>query len=885
MTEDNTQDSQPPRPANWRQLQRSQTAGPSSTSRRRRRSSTEDGTGRPSKASRIAFSATPSEEPVPSIVSISSPVSADDPDGFDYFSQRELDAQQPQQLIVELQKKSDFDPSDYATQENTQSSGQSSQSIAELEEQDERNLLTSQLTRQTIPDSQEPSGQTWSQDQQPTDFALSSQAEWSEAQSQPPFESQFPVSVDQHPDDFSGERDSRNSIGGDCHLSERSDVADIPSHQLGQVASPSTASQDFNLTTPATKPHSAQSNSDQDFEAVPATSPVFFSQVDPAALFHLPESSVSGGSQLSPIKSAVAETPSEPKQDSASTWGLATNFAPESQDAQIFQINPFISHVEAFSDSHETTNAPLTLHPNASHTVSQHSEPLFTMEGQDASDSVNQTPQPSAVDELSQIFNLDNVMAEGTSSNPPESGEQPRESETSAASPGFRGHQEQHEPPATEHEPAGLQSEQTKSNHVSFSRDSAVAAMKNIVNAVFANPDPDLPASGTMMPDTGHNPDLGTVSLADISKQPDLNAHALPLMPSLLPHDRLSSAPVDSSGVSVPGGQPQQEEDSDDSSDGSQEPITLKHIITLPFQASLRPLYDDTLLESKREVTQFGAIFNSEEYVEPDKTLVQKIDQLFSRLHNICDYPPDAVGSVLENLPSDQLIKYCCDANPKFNFIYEILQGLIKETRVLIVARSTDLLNLLYRLTEALQIECVCDEIGKSKSEYASSIARVTLILPGQNVEEDDFDLVIGYDHSFGGSEIGKKLEPGIPEARSPLVLILVTTHSIEHIDLYISDELSPLERKNALLSGIVRSRQLVSDPDRGYPEPHELASLFLDYLNGQVEGVIWEPIPVPEEVMDIYLSSQSRSQMPIQGTPEPENARKRKLVSWSPHE
>ncbi|KAG8413639.1 hypothetical protein J3458_012708 [Metarhizium acridum] len=828
-----SQDSQPPRPSNWRQLQRSQTGGPSGASRRRRSPSDGVDTLRPVKVARVACSATPSEEPVPSIVSISSPDSLDDPDGLDSLTQQSLHAPRSQDLVVELGLKSDFDPSEYASQQNTHSSSQSSQSIAELEEQDERSLFASQLSRQTIPDSQEPSGQTWTQDKQVTSFAPSLQASqggisehepqiysWAQASSQPAGSNKEPpISPHQGSSNY---RDEEKS-----DLDQSND--NIPSHQPGQAEAQSlVASQDFDLRTPATKPQSVRSpQGNEDLAAIPTSSPVFLSQVVASEL-NLPSSSIS--SQESPHK----------KLTRAQSEG-------ESQDAQVLQIDPFVSHVRAFSVSHDTAHASPTSSPPQIESQPSPEPPFaIAMENHNAKDSANPTPQPSAVDELSQILNLDKVMAEGPSHPPEEhSAEHSAPAEIPATNQSLQDHYQQ--PSPSEHELAGPQ---------------------------------NLPASRTMMPDVLHNPqpELSTISLADISKQPDLAA-PLPLMPSLLAPDNLSSNATRSSGVSVPMGQPQQDqESSDDSGDGSQEPITLKHIITLPFQASLRPLYDDTLLQSKREVTQFGAIFNSEDYVEPDDTLVQKIDQVFSRLHNICDYPPDAVGSALEDLPSDQLIKYCYDANPKFNFIYELLQGLTQDTEVLIVARSTDLLRLLYRLTETLQINCVCEEIGKSKSGFTSSIARVTLILPGKNVEEDDFDIVIGYDHSYGGSEIGKKLEPEIPEARSPMVLILVTTHSIEHIDLYISDELTPLERKNALLSGIVRSRQLVSDPDRGYPEPHEIASLFLDYLNGQTEGIIWEPIPVPEEVMDIYLNSQSRSQMPVEGTPELETARKRKF-------
>jgi hypothetical protein len=478
-----------------------------------------------------------------------------------------------------------------------------------------------------------------------------------------------------------------------------SNGANIPSHQFGQEQSLSSRSQDFDLTTPATRAQSAQSppqGSDHP-AAVADSSPVFFSQIVAAAVEYFPETSVSSQCQESPLESAVVQTQSSAKHNSISTTSLGAGFAADSQDAQIPRFDPFVSHVEAFSGSHATTNAPLPSSPGASQTVSQRSPAsLFftTMENRDDNEQLNPTPNSSAVDELSQIFSMDRTVAEGSRPGRP-SAEHSAHSEIPPTSPHLHGRQQQQASLPAEHGSTGHQCEHIESNTPLHSQVSAVVSMRSIVDTIFASP--DIPASGTVMPGALHNPELSTVSLADISKQPDLIGPTLPLMPSLLAHDGHSSAAMMSSSVSLPMGQQHDEESNQDASEGSQELVKLKHTITLPFQASIRPLYDDTLLESKREVTQFGAIFNSEDYVEPDNTLVQKIDQVFSRLHNICDYPPDAVGSVLEDLPSDQLIKYCCDANPKFNFLYELLQGLTVETRVLIVARSTDLLRLLYR--------------------------------------------------------------------------------------------------------------------------------------------------------------------------------------------
>ncbi|QUC18497.1 uncharacterized protein UV8b_02738 [Ustilaginoidea virens] len=839
-----TQDSQPPRPSNWRQLsklQRVDAAGPSS-SPRSGLVVTDDQGNRPSQVHRVARRAASSEEPVPSIGSTPSADSLDCPEAFgsDCFAPWDLDAHRSQQLIVALQKNSDLDKSEYTSEYNTQSSGHTSQSVAELEDQDERALFASQLNHQIIPDSQEPSGQTWSVVIESTDHFAAPAGDESVSPSRLSVVALSPISQQDEP--FGADSTSL-ILGGEgsqhLHIQEALNGPDIPSNQFGQAQPTSLASRQFHLATPATKsnPKAQSPEATRDWVDTPVTSPAFLSQPPVTREFDVPESSVSHGHGA---VRTIAETPSYDRTKSAGT-SSAVELTQESQDAQV--IEPIISQIGVFSDSHDTDNHGTAVNSHATPQDMPLSQPLDMDRQENLHESPNPAPSSSAVDELSRLVNLDNVMTEGS---------------------------------------IFQKGKQTYLDTSHFATPLPNLAMQKEKQLVFGSNESaeheNTPASGAIVPDALHSSGPHTVSLADIStSQHGVERTALPLMPSLSPQDEPAPSNVfQSSGVPFPMAQPKEDSD-DDSSETSQEPIPLKHIITLPFQARLRPLYDDILLDSKKEITQFGAIFNSETYVEPDDALVQKIDDVFGRLHNICDYPPECIGTALESLPSTQLIKYCRDANAKFNFLYELLQGLTEETRVLIVARSAELLSLLYRLCEALHLDCVCEDIGRSQK--TSSNATVTLVLPTRMVDEDDFDVVIGYDHFFGASEIGKKLEPVIPDARSPLVLILVTIHSIEHIDLYLPEDLTPLEKKNALMSGIVRARQFLAEPDRGLPEPHEPASVFLDYLNGLAKGIAWNPVPVPEEILDIYVESQSRSQMPTAaGNTELENARKRKL-------
>lgn len=402
---------------------------------------------------------------------------------------------------------------------------------------------------------------------------------------------------------------------------------------------------------------------------------------------------------------------------------------------------------------------------------------------------------------------------------------------------------------------------------------SAVESMREIVNSSFGDPSNSI-ARSLMVESPGDVPQ-GTVSPADISNSMDPvdSVHTL-IMP-------FSDRTVISSGQSITMGQGTDHQAYTESSSSSQNEVPLsEHIVTLPFQASRRPFYDETLLEYRLDAEKFGEYFSSEVYKDPDEALIKRIDELLGRLMNICDYPQDLVGTKLEDLPANEQAKYSADANPKFNFMFELLQTIEKETEILVIARTPELLRLLFAQAEALELEFVCQSVDKLESANKDSPVRVTLALSSEDLDPFKFDAVVGFDHTFNSSPISQRLSSSSNGGKAPLVLQLVTTHSIEHIALHVPQEISPLERKNALLSGIVQARRLIDDPDRGYVDPHEVAEVFSNYLNGFTESISWQPQSIPDYVIDFYLSSQSRSQMPAESKMLEGNGLKRKLDS-----
>jgi hypothetical protein len=368
----------------------------------------------------------------------------------------------------------------------------------------------------------------------------------------------------------------------------------------------------------------------------------------------------------------------------------------------------------------------------------------------------------------------------------------------------------------------------------------------------------------------------GTISPAAISRsvEPMASSHVL----NFSGQDAITSE-IESSGLSITMGQVPVDQDSDVSSESSQrDDSLLQYSITLPMQASRRPYYGEVIKDHKAEIQAFSRFFTGETRGKPDDGLVEKIDDLFDRLFGICDYPQDVIGSSLENQPSSDIAKYSCDANSKFCFLFELMSALDgKEQGILVVVRSQELMRLIFAVTEVARIECSAESISK-RTDYPS-VTRITLALSTEEFDPFNFDVVIGYDFHFSRSSIARQLYTKSTR-KSPLVLLLVTTHSIEHVNLHHWDKVSDLEAKNAILACTVSAGRYLEDPERGYGEPHKVAEVFAAYLNGHTDTLNWEPQTIPDDVLDIFENPMSQIRTLFSMGPLHENGLKRKYVS-----
>ncbi|KAF4499075.1 hypothetical protein FAGAP_4748 [Fusarium agapanthi] len=384
---------------------------------------------------------------------------------------------------------------------------------------------------------------------------------------------------------------------------------------------------------------------------------------------------------------------------------------------------------------------------------------------------------------------------------------------------------------------------------------SAVARMREELSRRFAESDVSLTHSIISQEEDSLLPATISPTVISIVNEPVASTHTLNF-----PNHGSVPTEVESSGHSITMGQVPVDQVSDVLSESSeQNDFYVQTEVTLPMQASRRSYYGEVIEDHKDEIQAFSRCFTGETHEEPSEELTKKIKNLFERLFEICDYPQDVIGSVLETLPSEELARYCCDSNPKFSFLFELMAALDrKEKEILIVAGTEELVRLLFKLAEAAKVECSAESINKHAK--FSSFARISIALTSEDFDPFSFDVIIGYDYRYPSSLIARQLCDN--PTRKPLLGATL------------------LETQNAILASTVSASRYLEEPERGYCEPHEVAEIFANYFNGNTDTLNWEPQSIPDDVLDIFENPGTQTQLPFTGDALYGNDLKRKHIN-----
>lgn len=313
-----------------------------------------------------------------------------------------------------------------------------------------------------------------------------------------------------------------------------------------------------------------------------------------------------------------------------------------------------------------------------------------------------------------------------------------------------------------------------------------------------------------------------------------------------------------------------------------------RYVVTLPMPASTRPQYLAAIRANKSTMTDYGTYFTTETPEVPDSALVSKIEAAFQQLFDLCDMP--AFFETLPDMAPEAKKRHATGTNSKFSFVYELLEQLRdSNARVLLVARPDRVLEYLDAVvsTSGFAYGYLDQE---TTSEGIPEGLRVTLAGTDQDLSgvETAFDVVILFDHFARSIELPRNFISDDPEG--PIILSLVVTASIEHIDLRLTEDLDPLERKNAVSFALALSRDGIQEPRYILQEPHQIAMRFADFIIDPSQELDWEPQGIPDDWFEVYGSTQIPQKEPLgdiggQVTDSARSgSRKRLLVGVPPH-
>ncbi|KAI1117179.1 hypothetical protein F5Y14DRAFT_403425 [Nemania sp. NC0429] len=284
-----------------------------------------------------------------------------------------------------------------------------------------------------------------------------------------------------------------------------------------------------------------------------------------------------------------------------------------------------------------------------------------------------------------------------------------------------------------------------------------------------------------------------------------------------------------------------------------------EYLITLPFQPSSRPQYNDIIRENEGLMNEYNHSFRVFPHKTPQKDVIEKLDMMFSRLFDICDFPPflDSLAS----MSPEQTTKHVIGTNAKFSFVAELLDNLLalnSDKKLLILVRPGKLMDLLGYVIQSR--ECHYIRSGQEVVSAVNSRHPLTVALSstsdGQPPNPVDVDAVIAFDHTFR-----QELVSSTGQNHTPIVLTLVNVASIQHLNMCIMENLQSLERKNVLMLALAKAMRYVEEPDPS-ESLFSIAERFATRIQipeHNEDDFYWEPQSVPTEIFDDLYAGSSQ--------------------------
>jgi len=315
-----------------------------------------------------------------------------------------------------------------------------------------------------------------------------------------------------------------------------------------------------------------------------------------------------------------------------------------------------------------------------------------------------------------------------------------------------------------------------------------------------------------------------------------------------------------------------------------------EHIVTLPLAANARQLYADLIKEHRPIIEEFSSAFTNDVASVPSAIARAGVDLMFEKLLDLCDLP--AYADSIPDMSEADMMKHATNSNSKFSFLYEFLEDIRNvDGRLLVLSKPGRVADYVKAVVASTGLELRRLNDG-TRQQGKDPTSPLNIVLGDTNMSmsdlPDDVDVVIGFDQESRSSSLFKRYLSLSAFANSPTVLSLVAAQTLEHLDLRFSRAMDVMERKNALVISVFQSIPYLLEPGRGYPEPDELALIFGSQIKEPRDDFLWDPQPIPDDIFEVYLSSQAQLRSTQESTAQQEaevakpNGRKRHLVWFS---
>jgi hypothetical protein len=267
-----------------------------------------------------------------------------------------------------------------------------------------------------------------------------------------------------------------------------------------------------------------------------------------------------------------------------------------------------------------------------------------------------------------------------------------------------------------------------------------------------------------------------------------------------------------------------------------------EYVIPLPLVAHTRDVYFTTLRNHRR---QRLALFDE----HFDKRVVDDIKGMLEELAKLCDHE-DLISSdysTQREMSITVQAKYAETISTKCIFIAELVAALrpCNNKHLVILSRRG-------RMQEILQALLIHNDFNKSEGEYtfldqSNSSFRVS-ILPSDEAYSDvgleAASMIIAFSPtSHVGSYSSLRANKNTPSRKVPFVSLIIT-HSIEHLNLCLGQEICGMERTLALVTSVSQIQDRVGKArEEEYLPLDEAAHALARFLNGGKD----ERWPIPQ--------------------------------------